>query len=129
MEFKYHIDKASRIVSLTGEPSSLEVWKQTLLALFADPDFEAGFNFLSDRRRSEEPRSPDFIRAALAFLGSHADKMGRYKWATVVSTTVAYGMGRMAQILSERTNVEVEVFTDIDEARRWLSGETILSKE
>ena len=124
MGFKYRIDKASRVVYLEGEPLSIEVWKQTLLAIFADPDFEPGFNFLSDRRSSDQARTSNFLRAALEFLKTHEDKMGKCKWATVVSTTVAYGTGRMAQILSQNMQIDVEVFTDIDEARQWLSGES-----
>jgi hypothetical protein len=123
MAFTYRIDKESRTVRLEGEPPDIEEWKKTLSAVFADPDFEKGFSFLSDRRFSDKARSSDFLKAALAFLQSHEDKMGRCKWATVVSTTVAYGMGRMVQILSENMNIEVEVFTDIDKARLWLAAE------
>jgi hypothetical protein len=55
--FTYRIDKKNRIVYLEGEDPSLEEWKQTLLRLFADPDFGTGFHFLSDRRNIEAPRS------------------------------------------------------------------------
>ena len=51
-----------------------------------------------------------------------------YRFA-VVSTAAAYGMGRMVQILSEAMHIEVEVFTNIDEARRWLTGEIALPRK
>jgi hypothetical protein len=35
----------------------------------------------------------------------------------------------MAQILSERTDIKVEVFTDMEEARRWLIAEKISPDE
>ncbi len=120
MEFTYRIDKANRIVYLEGETHSLEVWKETMLSIFADTNFEAGFNFFSDRRFAQQVRSPGFIRSALHFLKSHANEMGNCKWATVVSKAAAYGMGRMSQFLSEGLNIKIEVFTDIDEARQWL---------
>jgi hypothetical protein len=120
MEFTYHIDKTNRIVTLEGDDPSLEIWQQTLLAVFSDPDFETGFNFLSDRQSASEARSAYFLRAALDFLKAHAREMGSCKWATVVSTIAAYGMGRMTQILSEDSNIEIGIFRDIDEARNWL---------
>jgi hypothetical protein len=119
MNFTYRIDKTDRIVYLEGGDPSFEEWKQTLLTLFADADYEKGFNFLSDRRSIEEPRTAAYIKAAVRFLIDQVDQVGSCKWASVVSTTVAYGMGRMAQILSENT-LEVQVFTDIESARKWL---------
>jgi hypothetical protein len=120
MNFRYRIDKANRIVYLEGEDPPLEVWRQTMLAVFADPDFETGFNFLSDRRSAAEARSSDYLKAALSFLRLHDNEMGSCKWATVVSTIVAFGMGRMTQILSENLQIRVEVFKDIDQAIYWL---------
>jgi hypothetical protein len=46
--------------------------------------------------------------------------MGSCKWATVVSTIAAFGMGRMTQILSENLRIKVEVFKDMDQAIYWL---------
>src|SRR5215212_8571570 len=108
MDFRYRIDKANRIVYLEGDDPPLEVWRQTMLAVFADPDFETGFNFLSDRRCAAEARSSDYLKTALSFLRLHDNEMGSCKWATVVSTIVAFGMGRMTQILSENLRVRVE---------------------
>lgn len=128
MDFTYRIDTTNRIVYLQGETIDLEVWKKTLLAIFADPDFETNFNFFSDRRFSKEVRSPGFIRSALHFLKSHAGEMGTCKWATVVSKAAAYGMGRMSQFLSEGSNIKIEVFTDINEALQWLLEDTVGQK-
>jgi hypothetical protein len=91
-----------------------------MLAVFADPDFETGFNFLSDRRSAAEARSSEYLRAALSFLKYHDKKLGSCKWATVVSTIAAFGMGRMTQILSENLRIQVEVFKDMDQALVWL---------
>ena len=129
MAFTYRIDKTSGIVYLEGEPLDIDEWRQTLFTLFADPDFKAACHFISDRRFSDKPRSTDFLKTALTFLKAHADQVGKCKWATVVSTTAAYGMGRMVQILSEDMDIEVKVFTNIDEARRWLTGEIALPRK
>ena len=118
--FTYRIDKINRIVYLEGSDPSLQEWTQTLLTLFADADYEKGFNFLSDRRSIEKPRSRGYITAAVSFLNAKAAQIGSCKWASVVSTTAAFGMGRMAQILSDNTPLKVQVFTDIEKARQWL---------
>ena len=47
--------------------------------------------------------------------------MGASKWATVVSTTAAYGMGRMTEILSEGMTIVIRSFTSLDEAHLWLT--------
>jgi hypothetical protein len=120
MDFTYRIDKANRIVYLEGDDPPLELWRQTMLAVFADPEFETGFNFLSDRRAAVEARSSDYLRAALNFIKYYEKEMGDCKWATVVSTMAAFGMGRMTQILAEKLRVQIEVFKDIDEAKDWL---------
>lgn len=120
MEFTYRIDKVNRIVYLEGDDPGLELWRQTMLTIFANPEFETGFHFLSDRRSASEARSPDYLKSALNFLRYHENEMGHCKWATVVSTMAAFGMGRMTQILSENLSVRIEVFKDIDEAVDWL---------
>jgi hypothetical protein len=129
MEFTYRIDKTHRIVYLEGDDPGLELWRQTMLAIFADPEFETGFNFLSDRRSASEARSSDYLKAALSFLKYHENEMGSCKWATVVSTMAAFGMGRMAQILSENLSTRIEVFKDIDEAREWLLQDQAVTGE
>jgi hypothetical protein len=120
MDFSYRLDKANRIVYLEGDDPSFEVWRQTMLAVFADSEFETGFNFLSDRRSASKARSSEYLKAALDFLKQHATEMGNCKWATVVSTLVAFGMGRMTQTLSEDSSIRIELFKDINRAVYWL---------
>jgi hypothetical protein len=120
MDFTYRIDKANRIVYLEGDDPSFQVWRKTMLTVFADQEFETGFNFLSDRRSAAEARSSEYLRSALDFLKKHDNEIGSCKWATVVSTIAAFGMGRMTQILSENLRIEVEVFKDLEQALYWL---------
>lgn len=120
MDFTYRIDKANRIVYLEGKTSDIERWKQTFLTLFVDSDYEKGCNFLFDRRAIEELRSTEFIRATIRFLTIHKERIEGCKWAIVVSTTAAFGLGRMAQTLSEDLIKEMQIFTDIEKARQWL---------
>jgi hypothetical protein len=120
MTLSYRIDGSSRIVFLEGDQPSLQEWQQTLLAIFSDPAFQRGFNFLSDRSRCKEPMTPDFPDAALQFLEAHGHEIGRCKWAFVVNTIAGYAMARVVQAIFEGTNVEFRVFKNIDEAYHWL---------
>jgi hypothetical protein len=129
MDFSYRIDKANKIVYLEGDDPSFEVWQQTMLAVFADSEFETGFNFLSDHRSAAEARSSDYLRAALNFLKRHDNEIGSCKWATVVSTIAAFGMGRMTQILSENLSMQIEVFKDMDQAIYWLLQDSVEDAE
>jgi hypothetical protein len=120
MDFSYRIDKANRIVYLEGPTPDMEGWKQTFLTLFADADYEKGFDFLFDRRSIEVLGSTQFIKATISFFSSHKEQIEGCKWAIVISSTAAFGLGRMAQILSEDILGEMQIFTDIDKARQWL---------
>jgi hypothetical protein len=120
MAFTYRIEKHEKIVYLEGGDPSFEEWKQTFLTLFADADYEKGFHFLSDRRLIEIPRSTEFIRSQINFFRKHEEQIKGCKWATVVSSIAAYGVGRMAQMLSDDIPAEMQVFTDMDKARQWL---------
>jgi hypothetical protein len=129
MDFAYRIDKAKRIVYLEGDDPSFEVWQQTMLAVFADPEFVTGYNFLSDRRSATRARSSEYLKTALDFLKSHADEIGSCKWATVISTLMAFGMGRMTQTLSKDSSIRIELFKDINQAVYWLMQDEVEQAE
>jgi hypothetical protein len=62
------------------------------------------------------------VRAAVAFIQAHANAIGRARWGLVVSDPASYGMGRMAEALSEGTSIELRVWRDLAEAEAWVRG-------
>jgi hypothetical protein len=59
-------------------------------------------------------------RERVAFLIARARVAGIRRWAVVVAGTTHYGMGRMAQFLSEpASHVVLRVFRDPSEAQEW----------
>jgi hypothetical protein len=116
----YTIDRTERVVYLTtaGEPSFSE-WRDTLLKLFSDPDFETGFHFISDRRQSTEP-SREFVERQTAFLREHERELGRCRWAAVVPDPAT---DRAVRAIAERAglaDLEVGFFYNLAAARRWI---------
>lgn len=122
MSVIYSIDAVGQVVHLTtvGEPS-FDEWRDTLLALFSDPTFETGFNFISDRRRSVPP-SREFVEQQIVFLREHEREIGRCRWAAVVPNPATGSVAREVTSRAGMSRVEVAFFYDPAEARRWVSG-------
>lgn len=116
----YTIDRSERVVYLStvGDPS-FDEWRETLLGVFADPAFETGFHFISDRRRAE-PLSAEFIEREIVFVREHEREIGRCRWAAVVPDPATDEMARMVTSRAGMAEVEVGYFYDLAAARRWV---------
>lgn len=119
---EYLVDGARRFVTfISHEDPSLEEWIAALEAIFADPDFQPGFGFLSDRRTVREPAASNFVQEAARYLSKRRDIFAGGRWAVLVDTPVGYGMARLGQAyISEGLCLQVEIFKDRDEAVAWL---------
>ena len=122
MPVQVTVETANRLVAfrVTGDPDIREMIASVDRAL-ADPRYQSGYNFLSDRRKLDAPPSLDLIDAAVRFLESNQERLNVRRWAFVVSDLENYRLGRRAAILAEPIPTEVEIFTSLDEARRWLA--------
>ncbi len=121
MSVVYIIDRSSRVVLLTTvDDMSFEEWRDSLLAVFSDPAFETGFNFISDRRRVGPPDA-EFVERQVAFIREHESRLGRCRWAAVVSDPATDTAARMVTSRAGLKDVEVGYFYDLSSARRWIS--------
>jgi hypothetical protein len=120
---EYVVDGARRFVSVVShENPTFFQWRATLEAAIADPAFQPGFGFLSDRRAVREPASTRFIRDLARYASERRDVFTGVRWAVVVDTPVGYGMARMGKALvSDDLRMEVEIFRDLSQAVEWLS--------
>lgn len=116
----YGIDERERVVYLTtvGEPS-FEEWRDALLAVFSDPSFVTGFDFISDRRRAKAP-GREFVEQEVAFVREHALEFGRCRWAAVIPDRATEDMARSVASRAGLENIEVGFFYDPAGARRWI---------
>lgn len=116
----YAIDRPERVVYLSsvGEPS-FDEWRETLLGVFADPAFETGFNFISDRRQAAAP-SGEFVERQVVFVREHEREIGRCRWAAVVPDPATDEAARVVTRRAGMADVEVGFFYDLAAARRWV---------
>lgn len=119
MPATYAIDKERRLVITT-------VFEQLTVAdalahqeqLSKDPDFDPGYSQLIDLTRADvsEIAATDVRRIAERNIYSPESLR-----AIVVSSNVAYGLGRMFETLRESAGENgIRVFRDLDEAVDWL---------
>jgi hypothetical protein len=92
--------------------------------LIAAPDFDPALDDIVDLREANrlDISMEGFLK--LVNLLSQLDRLGfQTKVAIVASTEMAYGMGRMYELMrstDENSSEEIRVFRDYDEALRWL---------
>ena len=124
MAVTYRIDPGERIVYLDIDASpSFAEWRDAMLALLSDPAFKTGFDFLSSRGPDAGPPSAEFTTLAAAFYRQHQARFGRCRWASVVAgDATTYDTIRKLALMSDGTDIQVMVFRDTEEARRWLMG-------
>jgi hypothetical protein len=102
----------------------------TIEAVLADPAYRSGMGLIYDvRRRTNVPEAVE-IQQTVAYLASRGKEIGRSRWALVVNTEAAFGMGRMAGAMLESTSatwasgslLTGRVFRDLAEAEAWVRG-------
>jgi hypothetical protein len=119
--FTYEIDEDRDFLSIVASGRiTTEEALATYDAIVAEPSFNPGMKILSDHRELETVLPIAFVRAWISRIEEAGKLFRGTRAALVESGTVRYGMARMASILTEPTSIEMRVFRDIDEARRWL---------
>jgi hypothetical protein len=90
--------------------------------LTRDPDFTTGLSILvNDKLSDYNPGTMDMVNAA-----EHMDVLMKSfspRIALVVSEGLKYGFGRMLEMYCNIKNIELRVFTDLDQAKSWLKKE------
>ena len=84
-------------------------------------DFEKGMGAIFDLMASTWESDPEDLRRISRFLIENSERIGPSRCALVVGSDRAYGMSRMFEVFSGETSVNVRVFRDLDEAKRWLT--------
>lgn len=130
MNLTYAVDPRAQLVRLEyHEPTPFEEWAKVFEAGLRDPAHRPGFNVLLDRRLVNEVLPTTYIQRAVDFFDRHADILGRCRMALVVKSQAMYGVGRMAESLCEGTCVTFRVFTEYEEARRWVGDRDDLGND
>jgi hypothetical protein len=117
----YQIDRMEGVVFIVGpDPTTPAELAAFLDALVRDPSFHVGDAFLRDRRGLRAPTA-DLLHGVMATMAS-VPEIRRSRFAIVVDAgdQANYGMMRMAQILGSGTPLEIAIFSEETDARRWL---------
>lgn len=119
----YHFDTANRIgVFRPGASPNVTDITATMERFAAEPGFGPDVNFLSDRRGVTDPPDTAYVRGIVMMVEWFHRRFGKRRWAVLVDpdNSAMYGMGRLAEAHTELQNITMRVFTDYDEAVRWL---------
>lgn len=104
--------------------ATFEEWRDAVDCALADDAFQVGMGIVHDWRQLETALPTAEVVKRSQYLASNADRFGRTRWALVVDTTTAYGMGRMAETLTG-SGTGLRVFRDPAEAEAWARGKPV----
>lgn len=120
MPVNWEIRNSVVILTLTDHYSFQEP-VQAVNEAMAAPRFRAGMALLIDARRSTSSRSSDEFRERAWWMASLASNGLSNRSAIVISSEPhQFGLARMAEIHLDIKGLELEIFTDLDDALHWL---------
>jgi len=118
------IDKQQGLVfrKATGT-ISVEELLASFLSVLQHPDYRSGMSSLNDLREVTVSSYSPQVKKIAEFLKNHSEQTGAARAALVVSSDAMFGMGRALQGFASRSPMEIEIFRDMGEARKWLGLE------
>ena len=117
----YRISPARQIVVLTYYVRpTVEDLQQVLALLAEDPAYQSGYGVILDRRKVPSG-STIYVQKMVRLVDGLRKKMGDVHWALLVSDMESFGMGRMAEQLTDFPDT-IRTFWDAQEAERWLTS-------
>jgi hypothetical protein len=121
MTMRYTIEPDRRLVRVVWEGNvPIQEWADMMDHVIADPRFQKGFRFLSDRRAVTRAPTADEIRTSVDYFANHQHELGHTHWAILTAPGAAdFGMMRMGEIMAGEF-VTLEYFADVDAAERWI---------
>jgi len=123
MPISFFVDKTRQriVANLDGEISITEIF-DTIQSSLRHPDFQPGYNILSDHRKIERVITPDEVESTINLLAGYVDSIRNTKWAIVTRKPASYGMMRLLSVHAERIPMKVRVFKDMKAAENWLNS-------
>jgi hypothetical protein len=121
VDFKIDTERRLIVATVFDEISDTDII-ETLNSSISDPDFEPGFNVLSDHTRITRPITTEQVKLMVGHMESLSDRLAGARWAIVTNSPASYGMMRMLSVYAERVPVELQIFRDTDEANQWLAS-------
>ena len=126
MSFKYAIDTHYWCIFVRHLPVfAMSEIQESFDAIFADPRFQPGMNFLKDCRGCEMPPEWDYKRfstTALSRMRENNKKLGIYRVAWIVDSSLGFGLVNQARMALDTPGGldERRPFWDVRKALCWL---------
>ena len=122
MAIKHWIERDKRRVRavITGTISIEEII-DAINTSISDPDFEDGYDILSDHRKIERAITKDQIMMTTSHIKKLSQHLKGSRWAVVTEREASYGMMKMLSVYLEKIPLSLQVFKSIGEADTWLS--------
>jgi hypothetical protein len=124
MSIDFTLDAENRRVHfiITGSFTLHDIL-DSLKALLQMPEFGPRFQVLSDHRGVERPATVQDVEDMLAFMRASRERFQDMRWAIVTHRPSSYAMMGMLSALADlHVQMEVRVFTRLNEAKAWLDG-------
>ncbi len=122
MPITFRVDPTRRLVQTTviGDFETADIVR-VITGAASHPDFEPGFDILSDHREIGEPITPAQLRDLTGLLRELSDRFAGGRWAVVTTKPASYGMMRALSMLTSDGSLQVEVFKTMEEAEAHLA--------
>ena len=122
MDPVYTIDVSRRVVSLYWDDfPTLAQLREVVEHAVANPEFEAGMNFIWDRKPgTPNTANVEYLRDAVYYLQTLGDQVGNHAWAIVTHNASDFGKARMIEAMTDQGKVTVRAFQSRGDAEEWL---------
>ena|SRR5687768_5356570 len=121
MPIRKVVDERAKLLTfeVVGDWTTEEMERTTLEGVRSIAGRE-GFDAMCDITRTGRASTPAEIRRLVQILTEEGSALRGRRAAMVVGNPTSYGMMRMLSAHTEPIGIEVKVFTDLDEAMRFL---------
>ena len=120
MPVTWNIEGATLGLVLEGVPEFSDI-TAAFRSAFADARFRLGVALLIDERRCSANPSAEEKRARVAWIASLRPNLAASVALVTTADPLRYGIARMASVFFEMEGMVAEVFTEPDDAKRWLA--------
>ena len=123
MPYAYDIDVDRRLVIVTFSPDANLADVEAIMGeLYADPRHSFALDRVYDCRAVTRLPPLTELRAVAELFRRRIDPAVRARRAIVVPPGAAYGLGRMLQALLDLAGIELNIFTELDDAVNWAAS-------
>ena len=119
MGFTWSIETRGRLLTIVGSgPADYGVSVETMRSIAVDPRYRPEFDVLVDVRKLDYVASLQEVRQFVDWMVKLVVFKGRM--AIVVSDSLQFGAGRQFSAHAEMRGREIEIFMEMESARRWI---------